>query len=61
MNLMITIRQMLRECSGATAIEYGLIAALVVVTVMFTVQGVANETNRMWSNVGTTMAQATSA
>ena len=59
MNLMITLRQLLRDTSGATAIEYGLIAALVVVTVMFTVQGVANETNRMWSNVGSTMAQAT--
>ena len=58
---MSTIRQLLRETRAATAVEYGLIAALVVVTIMFTVQGVANETNRMWSNVGSTMAQATAA
>lgn len=61
MNSMSTIRQMLRDCRGATAVEYGLIAALVVVTIMFTVQGVANETNRMWSTVGSTMATATAA
>jgi len=58
---MSTIRQMLRDRRAATAVEYGLIAALVVVTIMFTVQGVANETNRMWSNVGSTMARATAA
>jgi len=61
MNLMITLRQLLRDTSGATAIEYGLIAALVVVTIMFTVQGLANETNHMWSNVGSTMSRATAA
>jgi len=58
---MNTIRQMLRDTRGATAVEYGLIAALIVVTIMFTVQGVANETNHMWSNVGSTMARATAA
>ncbi|MFC3174720.1 Flp family type IVb pilin [Novosphingobium bradum] len=61
MNLVITIRQLLRDCRAATAVEYGLIAALVVVTIMFTVQGVANETNAMWSNVGSTMQRATAA
>lgn len=58
---MSTIRQLLRETRAATAVEYGLIAALIVVTIMFTVQGVANETNTMWSNVGSTMARATAA
>jgi pilus assembly protein Flp/PilA len=61
MNLMRTIRQLLREGRGATAVEYGLIAALIVIAVMFTVQGVANETNTMWTRVGSTMQQATSA
>ncbi|HET9628738.1 MAG TPA: Flp family type IVb pilin [Novosphingobium sp.] len=61
MNLMGTFRQLLRDHRAATAVEYGLIAALIVVTIMFTVQGVANETNHMWTNVGSTMAQATSA
>jgi pilus assembly protein Flp/PilA len=58
MNLMNAITQLLRDNRGATAVEYGLIAALIVVTIMLTVQGVANETNAMWSNVGTTMQQA---
>ena len=61
MNLVTTLRQLFRECRGATAVEYALIAALIVMTIMFTVQGMANETNRMWSNVGSTMQQATSA
>ena len=61
MNLVTTIRQLLRECRGATAVEYSLIAAVIVMTIMFTVQGMANETNRMWSNIGSTMQQATSA
>jgi len=58
---MSTIRRLLRDTRAATAVEYGLIAALVAVTIMFTVQGVANETNHMWSNVGSTMARATAA
>lgn len=59
MNLMITFRQLLREVRGATAVEYSLIAALIVISIMFTVQGVANETNSMWTRVGTTMQNAT--
>jgi len=61
MNLLITFRQMLRECRGATAIEYGLIAALIGIAIMVSMQGLANETNHMWSRVGSTMQQASAA
>ena len=61
MNLLRTIRQLLRESRGATAVEYSLIAALIVLTIMFTVQGLANETNTMWTRVSSTMQQATAA
>lgn len=61
MSLLNTFRQILRNCRGATAVEYSLIAALIVMSIMLTVQGVADETNNMWSRVGSTMQQATAA
>jgi pilus assembly protein Flp/PilA len=61
MNALNSIRQLLRETRAATAIEYSLIAALIAMTIIFTVQGLANETNAMWTRVGTTMQQATAA
>lgn len=61
MSLLTTFRQILRDTRGATAVEYSLIAALIVMSIMLTVQGVADETNNMWSRVGSTMKQATSA
>ena len=39
--------------SGATAIEYGLIAALVVVALIASLQSVATTTIAMWDNVQT--------
>ena len=59
MNLLRTFRQLLGDRCGATAVEYSLIAALIVVTIMLTMQGLANETNTMWTRVGTTMQLAT--
>jgi len=59
MNHQRMIMQLLRDQRGATAIEYGLICALLVLAIMVSVQGVANETNRMWTRVGTTVDRAT--
>jgi Flp pilus assembly protein, pilin Flp len=59
MNHQRMIMQLLRDQRGATAIEYGLICALLVLAIMVSVQGVANETNRMWDRVGTTVDRAT--
>ncbi len=36
---------------GATAVEYGLIVALIVIVVIAGVAGVADETTSMWNNV----------
>lgn len=36
---------------GATAIEYGLIIALIVLAIMASVSQVATKTNEMWGNV----------
>ena len=43
--------QLLRDNRGATAIEYGLIVALIVIAIIVAVQGVANETNGLWATV----------
>jgi len=45
------IEQLLRDDRGATAIEYGLIVALIVIAIIVSVQGVANETNGLWALV----------
>jgi len=44
-------KMLLRDTRGATAIEYGLIAALIVIAMMAALQGLANETVTMWGNV----------
>ena len=45
------LRNLLRDTRGATAIEYGLIVALIVIAIIVSVQGVANETNGLWATV----------
>ena len=52
------IRKLARERKGGTAIEYGLIAALVVITMIAAFTEVANTTVGMWSNVNTKMQNA---
>ena len=44
-------KRLLRDNRGATAIEYGLIVALIVIAVIASVQSVANETNGLWATV----------
>jgi pilus assembly protein Flp/PilA len=50
--------KLLRDTRGATAIEYGLIAALIVIAMMAALQGLANETIAMWGNVESDMQDA---
>lgn len=45
------VQQMLRDEQGATAIEYGLICALLAIAAMGAMQGFANSTIAMWMNV----------
>ena len=51
-------KMLLRDTRGATAIEYGLIAALIVIAMMAALQGLANETIAMWGNVESDMQDA---
>jgi pilus assembly protein Flp/PilA len=45
------IKKVLRDNRGATAIEYGLIIALIVIAIIVAVQSVATETTGMWAFV----------
>lgn len=46
---------LLRNHSGGTAIEYGLIAALVVMGAFLGLQNFANTSIKMWNNVSNTV------
>ncbi|HET9630134.1 MAG TPA: Flp family type IVb pilin [Novosphingobium sp.] len=50
--------RILRDETGATAIEYGLIAGLVAVVIMASVVGMASEVSKTYSKTGTAMASA---
>ena len=52
------IKRLLPDRRGGTAIEYGLILSLVVLTMMAAFIEVANTTTGMWSNVNTKMQVA---
>ncbi len=55
---MIAIRQnllvLLASQRGATAIEYGLIAALIVIAMIGALSGLGGGVGGMWTNLGTT-------
>jgi len=61
MRILLTFKRLLRDRQGATAVEYAVICAVLFFAIMATVQGLANETNQMWTRVNTTLAHATSA
>jgi pilus assembly protein Flp/PilA len=48
---MTKVRNFLRDENGATAIEYGLIAACISVAIIATVQGVGTKLNSTFTNV----------
>jgi pilus assembly protein Flp/PilA len=49
------IRKFIRNEKGATAIEYGLIAALIAVAAISAMKGVGSTLNSTFSNVSTQM------
>jgi len=51
-------RSLAANRNGGTAIEYGLIAALIVVAMIASLKGLANTTSDMWNNVETEMRGA---
>ncbi len=52
------IKSLARDESGATAIEYGLIAALVAIAAMGGMQLLGGALNTIFTNVGTTLQNA---
>ena len=52
------LRTTLRNVRGATAVEYGLILALVVLAMIVALRGVAGVTTDMWSNVSEQVSHA---
>jgi len=47
------------DCKGATAVEYGLIVALIVLAMMVSLSTVANVTVNMWNKINDNVTQAT--
>jgi pilus assembly protein Flp/PilA len=52
------LRSLLRDSAGATAVEYGLILALIVIAVVGSMMFVADTTINMWNNVSTTVTKS---
>ncbi len=57
-NWRVALRAVLRDTAAATAIEYGLIVSLVVLTMLASLAGVANITVSMWNDVSTKVQNA---
>ncbi len=53
------LKKLGRDTRGATAVEYGLILALVFLAMVGAVQSFGQETIRMWTNVSTAVQSAT--
>jgi pilus assembly protein Flp/PilA len=54
---MSMIRKFVRDESGATAIEYGLIAACISVAIIAVVQGVGTKLNTTFTKIDTALGQ----
>jgi pilus assembly protein Flp/PilA len=52
---MLRLRKLIRNNKGATAIEYGLIAALIAVAAIAAMKGVGSTLNSTFTNVSTQM------
>jgi pilus assembly protein Flp/PilA len=52
------IRKLAVDRKGGTAIEYGLIASIIVVTLIASFIQLANTTTSMWGNINTKMDDA---
>lgn len=52
------VRKLNRDETGATAVEYGLIIALIVLAAMGAIVGLASTTIEMWGNVANQVSKA---
>jgi pilus assembly protein Flp/PilA len=53
---MVKLIKLLRNQKGATAIEYGLIAALIAVAAIGAMQGIGNKLNTTFNNVSNSLS-----
>lgn len=51
-----TLRRLLTDQKGATAIEYGLIASLIIVAMMGGLQALGGGAGGMWTRINTNLA-----
>jgi len=54
------LRRLIRDERGATAVEYGLILAMVVIAMIGALSGIASETTKMWADVNSSSEAAMS-
>jgi pilus assembly protein Flp/PilA len=52
------IRALARDTRGATAVEYGLIVALIFIAVTAAINNAAGQTIMMWTNIATRVVNA---
>lgn len=52
------MRAISRDSRGATAVEYGLILALLVIAMMASLSQVASTTSGMWNNIADTASKS---
>ena len=52
------IKKLLRSEAGATAVEYGLIVALIVIAIIGSVQAVADKNTGLWAVVSSKVNEA---
>ncbi len=52
------LRRLLRDRKAATAVEYGMILAVIVLAMLSALTGVADATQGLWNNVSTKVINA---
>ena len=52
------LAMLVRDSRGATAVEYGLIVALIVIAMIASLQALAGTTINVWNNVSTKVSNA---
>ena len=57
-SLIRALLRLVRDTRGATAVEYGLILAVIVLALMASLIGVADVTTNMWSDISSKVVAA---
>lgn len=60
MAILRIIAKLRADRRGTSAVEYGVILAMIVFTIMLAIEGLATVTNDMWDDVSTKTADAVS-